>query len=773
MLKKICMLLSLLLVSVTLTALSNVNERFQDTQLIVYPKNGERVDSTVAAELKASLAQSAELRSVTDGKPFGQGIFTVSVYDEGLAIGPDSTPVDSEWCYVRLKEDGSGELVASKKHLLYGLYARLRDDAGMFALSKLSQGILITSPFRVIIGEDGFYGRRRRFSRGYNAEQTIRELARMGCSHVVANALALPYPVEEGPKGEVYYRFYQYAPDLDMYVETRLNEGTYPPEVLKANMNFLKEQARLADSYGLTPGMYMANPRSMPESFWQKFPWLRGARVDHTFRAFRPRYNLTVVHPLARWHYAEMLTKVLKAVPELGFMVTLINDSGSGFEYTESLYPGRNGGPYLVREWRPDDVIARKAAENIIRYYHTLRDAAHKMNPDFRIITGLKNIAEEAEIILNGLEKGIDLSARTQRYDAPSQQKRRAELQKRGSNIFTHATAKGSPYIKGIPSPWKTCENLQQQINQQARHINVDVEPGSLVPWDINREIVTAVQFNHLQQPDSFISSVARRWVGPELGDTLVSIWKQVDRVNQSVPDMGLYAASGFTWYRIWDRPLVPDIARIPEKKRAYYEDYLLAVFNNPNRIDLQADALWDLYTLEQCEKNVEIYDTEVWAGLDSAIEKTALITASLEQGQKALPIFSDLRDRLKAWRCYLMTLRNTCAWISGVHGYLNASTAADRTRKEEMLQEMIELELSNTRDLLKLWRQTDVEFMPIYRYGENGHDYGPNFDDCLEKKIALMQKYADVTPNIDPDYMWRLPRKSGLDISPDEYLKY
>ncbi len=768
----IFILITMFFVSPVVAFGDSIEERFKQTRFIFYTQDGERVDSTVAAELKSTLAGNARIEAVSVASEKRSGAFYVAVIGEGLTRGPDSPPKNSDWMYIRLNPDGSGELTASKKHLMYGVYALLQDNALNLSPDDLSRGHIITTTFRVVIGEDGFFGRRRRFSQGYDAEATIKELARLGCSHVVANALALPYPVEQGPEGEIYYRFYQFAPDLDMYVETRLNAGTYPPEILNANIEFLKKQARLADVYGLTPGIYMANPRSMPESFWEKYPWLRGARVDHTFRSFRPRYNMSVAHPLARWHYAEMLNKLLGKVPELGFAATLINDSGSGFEYTASLYPGRNGGPYLVREWRPDSLIARKAAENIIRYYRTLRDAAHKTHPDFRIITGLKNIAEEADIILNGFDKGIDLFSRTQRHDAKSQKQRKAELESRGSNLFTNTDATGSPYIKGVPSPWKTYRNLQMQIGHDARHLEMRVDPKSLAPWDVNREIVQQFQFNGLQESDACIADIATQWVGEAFSDELLAIWKKSDRVSRTAPQMGLYSASGFTWYRLWDRPLVPDIGRIPEKDRAYYEDYLLAIFNNPNRVDLQADALWELYPAEKCERYVRIYDEDILPVLDAAIGEAANVLASIDQTHQSYPVFLDLRDRLRAYRCYLTTLRNVCAWIANVHGYLDATTDQVRKDKTELIQEMIKKEIQNTRDLLEIWRESSVHFMPVYKHGENGHDYGPNFGECLEKKIALMKEYGHHLPYIDPNYMWRIPGGSGLDIRPEEYLK-
>ena len=56
-------------------------------------------------------------------------------------------------------------------------------------------------------------------------------------------------------------------------------------------------------------------------------------------------------------------------MPDLGFIHVWTNDSGAGFEFVTSLYAGRNGGPYLLREWKSHDEIARAAAANVLTYY--------------------------------------------------------------------------------------------------------------------------------------------------------------------------------------------------------------------------------------------------------------------------------------------------------------------------------------------------------------------------------------------------------------------
>ena len=172
----------------------------------------------------------------------------------------------------------------------------------------------------------------------------------------------------------------------------------------------------------------------------------------------------------------------------MGFVTTLVNDSGSGFEYTESLYAGRNGGPYVVKEWMPGEVIAKAAAENIIRYYRMMRDVAHETNPNFRIITGLKNIAEESRIIMKGIDNGIDLRMLSQRDDLEEDilEDQLQEIRQKKSDFVTDMTARGTPYVLGVPSPWLTFESLGQPADDGFNQVDVTVDPPYLIEHSVN-----------------------------------------------------------------------------------------------------------------------------------------------------------------------------------------------------------------------------------------------------------------------------------------------
>ncbi|HUF07827.1 MAG TPA: hypothetical protein VMO47_00815 [Rhodothermales bacterium] len=742
---------------------------------IVYPTDSAPVVETVARALRNELFEKAHLSSISSESVHETVGLRVAVASNCPWPLPDDLPVHDPWMFARI-EEGNGIVAASDPRFLYGLFGVVKERIESGDPNSLEGGLTIRPQFRWITGREdqhmlrlGYLKRRKDPVTLDDVEQSFREAARLGCTHVVVNEPAERTPHEAGPEGEIYYRFYAYAIDIDQYVETKLNKGTYPPELLNGNLTLLKKLSALAVKYGLTPGLYSANPRSVPESLLRKYPFLRGARIDHTYRAFEPRYTLTLAHPAVRWHYAELMRNLLREVPELGFMIALLNDSGSGFEYTASLYPGRNGGPYLVREWRPDAEIARLAAENVIRYYRLIRDAAHEINPEFRIQTGLKNIAEEAEIILDGLDNGIDLHRISQRSDYDdgwfgTMQRFRAK----GSEMCGDAILRGSPQIIGVPSPWQAARKLDQLKTAGFRHVEVYIDAPFLVESEINREVLHAFQFSAERTVDEVVREFADRLVGSDLADQLVAVWRASDEAVAATPWHSLYGGQGFTWYRWWVRPFVPNISAIPEADRAYYEKYILSIFNNPHNVDFSKDCLWDLITRSEAEDQLAKFDGEVWEPLDRAISMAAEAALSVADGANV--VFEETRDRLRAYRSYCRTLRNISAWIAGVHGYLQAGSDSERTRWRAVVDEMVANELENAKELLELWESTDLDFVVLAEHGETMHTHGTNLPDLLRKKIDLMGQYGGVEPYIDPNYMWRMP--AGSDLAEAEYLR-
>jgi hypothetical protein len=195
----------------------------------------------------------------------------------------------------------------------------------------------------------------------------------------------------------------------------------------------------------------------------------------------------------------------------------------------------------------------------------------------------------------------------------------------------------------------------------------------------------------------------------------------------------------------------------------------MTVTFNNPNLVDLGTDILWTLMTTEQADAAVAQADAKTWAPLDEAIK--ALDEAVKETDGSPRAVFVDQLDRMRALRCYFRTLRNTAAWVAGVHGYLEARDPAGREKRRAMVRAMVDDEIRNAKDLAALFRSSKTPFMPVDPTGETFNMYGANLPELIGKKVALMEKHRNDEPRIDPDFMWRLPPDAGLD--PKAYLKH
>ncbi len=751
-----------------------VADALKSVRILAIPANGRLVDRTVADEFRRDLATLAEIKTLGRGVGNEKGVFRIAVADEKTAAGPSPdalrTAGGKSWMFLRLAPDGTGELTTSAPHLLYALYSLLKEDWLGLDAAGFENGKVIVPRFTRLEGGDNYLANPKRVAAGYDAERSIRELARLGFSHVPVNALAKDMPAEQGPPGEIYYRFYYFSPDLDQFVETPLNAGAYAPEYLEANLTLLKENARLAVKYGLTPGLNISSPRSVPDAVLERYPYLRGARVDHPFRSYRPRFTLTLSHPAVRWHYAELMRRLMREVPELGYIYLWTNDSGSGFEYTASLYAGRNGGAYLVREWKSHEAIAKAAAENVLRYFRTLRDAAAETRPDFRLLFNLFSFSNEEEFILDGLTEGLDLWVAPKELDDSLRGRRLKALPEKGSEIFT-TTRLQNNYLLGIPSPWLAAEEVRGLQAAGFDKAQVTVDPAPLAPYDVNRDVLRALNFDAEANVDAVVAAAASRLVGKSGAPALARAWRLCDTAVRGFPSIMLYGDNnwGFPWYRLLVRPFAPDIEKIPEAERAYYEKYMTVTFNNPNLVDLGTDILWTLMTREQADAAVAQADRATWQPLDEAIG--ALGDAMNSAKADARAVFVDQFDRLRALRCYFRTLRNTAAWVAGVHGYIEAKDPSEKEKRLVLVRAMVDDEIRNARDLAALFEASKTRFMPVDPTGETFNMYGANLPDLIRRKVALMEKHRNDEPRIDPDFMWRLPPGSGLD--PKVYLKH
>ena len=726
------------------------------------------------------------------------GVFQVTATVAGPAVGPGpahgaapaaDTPSGTR-VELQLRRDGSGSLSSVGGRLSFAAAAYLLDVMATDEIDRLERGLTLAPTFAWNRScYDLFLTQEGRVQQGLNPETYVRQLATWGFTHAEVNALAYPMSLETGPKGEVYPMFYTYCPAMDQFVSSSLNKGLYPPYYLSANLAVLKRNATLARSYGMVPGLLCFEPRSVPEEFFARYPMLRGPRVDHPFRSFRPRHTMTLAHPLVGAHYAEMIAALMREVPDLGYIDVWSNDSGSGFEHTKSLYVGRNGGAYMIREWKDDGEIAKTAGGYVLQFFRVLRDAARAVNPDFRVITRLESFYGEHETIWAGLGQGIEVETtsliargwempyRHPRYPDsttinggsvyqldfdPREREMAADLVAKGAQAHFYFSA--GPHqmfapLLGVPYPRLTWQRLTLLRDNGVTAL-ADVGgtcPPELVPFNVNHEILRRVQFDPAVDPGQAIAGLADGWAGPDLAPVLREAWGLAEEAILAFPNTTtLYSTIGFTWYRLWVRPFVPNIEAMPAADRAYYQDFMCTTPHNPNNVDLSRDVLFSLTTAAKSRLDLERMDAGVWGPLDRAI---ALLVAKEPRALELLGagnVIADQLVRLRALRCWLMTHRNVAAWIAGVYGWLETTDVDQKARWRGVLDDMIAKEIANSRELMALV-DSGIEFMATAGEGESPLMHGRNLKTLLATRIALMERHASDDPFIDPLYMERM----------------
>lgn len=775
--------------------MGTLNTFLNQVSAVRYRSGAMPVEHTVVTQLRDMCCPGAELQ---EGEWTGDEdvirVAVVSNPDEWSAIHPDLSEETDPWMMFQVTGSNGGILAASQPHLLYHLFSFLTEDWLDRNVGEFKDGEIYTRTFSKIRPTfDAFLNQYYRTTEGFDKEAHFRTLARMGFSHAEVNGLAYPVPYEPSVPGEILQRFYTYCPALDQFVTSELNRGLYKDDYLQANLNNLKDNAALAGKYGLTPGLLSFEPRSVPDEFFQRYPMLRGARVDHPMRSFKPRYNLSIGHPAVLEHYSTLLKNLMRQVPDLGYFAIWSNDSGAGFEYTHSLYVGRNGGGYVIREWKSDEEIEASAAGAMMNYLRVLRDAGREINPEFDVVLRVEPFWKEREHIWGELEDGIRVQASTlqssgwgmpyehPRYDDVPEIHTTAlhnafndgegeelkTLREKGSDaeiLFAPGILWNHEPLIGLPFPYLVYEKLSDLDAQAVRTLSYlgGPTPENFANFNINQEVVRAFQLDSKMDLDQVLQQKARHWVGEKYADDLVEVWRLADETFRAFPvPVWIYSGWG-NWYRLLIRPLVPDIEAIPEQEREYYENYLLATAHNRNRIDLRHDVGFDLTDVDRAYQSVQRMDENLFPEIDTAISKANELREEVgNAGAEACA--ADLYDRLVGWRCWFRNQRNVAAWIAGVHGYLEADSDAERDEHMQTLHDMVLDEIQNTEILLDHWIESETKWMVISDTGETTFTYYKNFGEFLRKKIELMQGREHDKPKIDPDFQWRLPEPGEL----------
>lgn len=503
-----------------------------------------------------------------------------------------------------------------------------------------------------------------------------------------------------------------------------------PAEWVAKNRELLLAKAAVLRELGLEAALSSNDTHFLPEAFFQKYPYLRGPRVDHPRRSKREEFSWCVdlqeTRDMIEWMAAEMK----RNVPEIKTVMSFTNDSGSGLCWGAALYSGPNG---------PRHCSGRNAGVRVRDLMLAIHRGFEKGGGKVVIRTGGNFWQNEEDVVLPLLPPGTYLS-------------------RRDPSSMTVSTLVNDAYpILGLINPLAVLSAMERYDDPNTRTIIVNTTP-SYARFDERIETVErlidimedcikspshgmAARFDRLRQ-------WAVRWGGKQNADRLFEAFYRVDeamRLKQAaVPRYSnLYCGVSL---RHLTRPLVirPDL--LSNKEESYFLPYIFNIHESEARndyIDLHGSRFtgpgrWDD------------------PGLRSALTDATTAARILEsaKGAPEQKWFNQLGTSLKMW----------ASEVRSIHNFYFAQLLRDRNEKalagdpkipDKLVtwtgdRDFIEWnniqrdEFDNTNELIALLQNGGLPYLAHASIGkyEDTFFLGPDPIGALKRKAEIMRKH-------------------------------
>jgi len=388
-----------------------------------------------------------------------------------------------------------------------------------------------------------------------------------GATHVVVTAGLPPALWEFDSPGDPYPAWYVgqqsvlkiFTPkELRPFVDLSWAERT---------ARLVEERCKILSKYGLKGSWSSDEPQQLPEAFFKAYPQLRGPRVDHPNRSRVARFAPCVDEPETLRLYRDALKAMWSKCPEIDTFSFLTSDSGSGFDWAPSLYPGINGNS----KWKD-----RPMEERVAGFMLNFQTAADEFK--IRVSVNINPVGarqwmtptfseEVIQAIARRLPPGMAVAGREGPDGRPFSGNRGQGGEGGGRGAFY-------PVI-GLPAAPAGFGGAGRAGGRGGR------SDGGGAPNQVER--VTAQR------------NAAVKQVGEQSADDYMAMWQSVEdaQTRLSALDFGAMLRFGLVLTRWINRPMVPFPAELKPAEKDYYRKYLLQA-----RSERQADDLVDVQAM-------------------------------------------------------------------------------------------------------------------------------------------------------------------------------
>ena len=598
-----------------------------------------------------------------------------------------------------------------------------------------------------------------------NVDGFMAAMADAGVTHVQVNHLPdLMHPEQLNQPDNVYLWFANFGPPLDLFVSSTLNSGLYPEMYLERNRKVLLRFAAAARRHGIKPLLYLCEPRFVPERFFVSHPTLRGPRVDNPTVSRQPLFALCTDIPAVREHYREMMAKIMGLVPDLSMVSIFTSDSGAGFDYNPDSYAGANGAGFNAR------VPLEKRA---VRFLSIFLEEGRRKNKSFTVHLTSGFSPENRRKILDlappgivgsvyglydwegGLEEqwgyhqavwGVpkprwnvrNLDRAAAASDRFADMKERFDVAARGGREpIVHAELPTTDYprpLRYTPHPFETIRLMKDLARLGARRLSAwgVISPRSLVPQDVNRETMKAVNRRIDADPGAIVRGLAERWVGKRHALALVTAWTLCDRAWTRRP---MWNHGGLPKQAL-PGPLVPDLKALKREEIAYYRTVAL---DDMELIQGQAAFV----PHEADERNRDFVLRQLYERETLPMLRRAAATLEAEARRAAPKAAAVLRRQAEHILYAYLYQRSHYNWYEAGR-YLSPGPKPGRGRS---MRAIVDDEIRVTRQMIRMLRGRQEQFIRTMPSDFMTYEFGPRFVEHLKLRIRVMQAHRNDRP--------------------------
>jgi hypothetical protein len=567
---------------------------------------------------------------------------------------------------------------------------------------------------------------------------------------VLASKAAFEVP----PGGNEWHQYAAMNANLSKFFPHPKIAPFLPADWVRKNRELLLAKAGILREYKLDAAMSSNDTHYLPEAFFERYPHLRGPRVDHPRRSRREEFTYCVDLAETREMIEWMTAEARRQIPELKTILIHTNDSGTGLCWADNQYSGSNG---------PEQCRTRGVGLRVRDLAEAIHRGAAKAGGDIDIRIGGQFSVRELDEIGRHLPSRTFLSGRD-----PLVVGGHGSSDRDPTAMGVGTMVLDTYPVLGLINPLAVFEAMERFPEPEIRTLVL----GTSLPWyyrgderletvNLLMDVVEAAIDSPARGPMARfrkLSALAAAWAGEANADRLFEALYLIDEAARVQKQIGRYnALYSATSARMINRPLLLR----PESLTAAEESYFLPFIFNQSEAEARKDYV-DIHGGRTREGSADAANFQRFSA-------AALQAASLLETIRNAPrqkMLDQLALSLRMWVSIIGSVRNFVAGqrIRDAHKqelgapplstFKYASAAGDPDYFS--WYQVQRRELDNTDELIRLLNGGGLEYFAHAAKPEQEDTFlfGPNLVQTLvEKRRIMRSQWLDAQSYLAPPH--------------------